>query len=231
MCEFGPTFTSFFVFVTGMITFVIQTWEEYHVGGLFLPEINGAIEGLLILVYVQFLGFWHGPQVLQLPFNEFVGVIVGGWAQSLAETIIPGFLNSITAARGVSNILILSAIGTTIKSTIDVSKASQKKGKTVFDALPDLIPFIVIFGGSTLWVLLSPADIMGCHPYLMLAVTGISSAYFCNHITLSFILNTDIKEMIKDPMLFAWIAALGNLALGVITGGYVLIHSIDYLDS
>jgi hypothetical protein len=221
ICGQGPTFTSFFVFVCGMTTFIVQTWEEYHVGGLFLTEINGAIEGLLALIYIQFLGFWHGPGILQLPFNEFVGVVVGGWAQSLAETIIPSYFNSIPAWRGVSNILLFSAIGATIKSTNDVRNAMKKKGKSLSNAISDLVPFIVILGGSVAWVVLSPNNVMGSHPYLMFILTGFSTAYFCNHITLSFILDTDIKEMNKDPMIFAWLIAVANLVIGVITRGYV----------
>ncbi|KAL0476350.1 ethanolaminephosphotransferase [Acrasis kona] len=220
-CNTGPTFMAFTVLINAFIAFAIQTWEEYYVGGLFLPEVNGAIEGLLILVYVQFLCGWHGPYIMQLPFNEFVEKVfpLGGVLRWILEWITPSFIHSITAGQGCVNLMAMTAVGSTIKSVYDVFTLTQKQKKSFRVVLSALKPFVVVMFGSLFWVAFSPDDIMVNHPVLMFLTTGLACAYFCNHITLAFILNTDIREMNHDYMLYIYMGAIGNSLLGFLTMG------------
>ena len=60
----GPTWRSWWVVLSTLITFFMNTWEEYYRGELVLPHVNGPNEGLLIAVLVYFtsaakgISFW-----------------------------------------------------------------------------------------------------------------------------------------------------------------------------
>jgi ethanolaminephosphotransferase len=223
VCAQGSTFTTFVLIVYGFATFIIQTWEEYYVGGLFLTEINGAIEGLLVLIWIQLIAFFHGNAIFQLPFNEFVGITAGEFMRSIVEALSPSYLHTAPVWRGISHLLLIIGLAAIAKSSFDVQKALKKDKKSFISAVFTLVPFFIILGGALLWVVISPSNIISYHPYAMLLTTGFSTAYFCNHITLCFILGTDLKEMSREPMLFAWVVAFANVLLGFITRGYVMI--------
>ena len=61
----GWTFNIFFTLWCGFVPFYFQTWEEYYLGEMILPPINGPSEGLLIAVamcvcsYINGSQFWH----------------------------------------------------------------------------------------------------------------------------------------------------------------------------
>ena len=45
--------------------FYLQTWEEHHLGEMFLLPINGPTEGLLIGMGVCLTSYLYGPQIWQ----------------------------------------------------------------------------------------------------------------------------------------------------------------------
>lgn len=48
----GATWKAMSIIVSALVAFYLNTWEEYHVGALILPVINGPNEGLVILMAV-----------------------------------------------------------------------------------------------------------------------------------------------------------------------------------
>lgn len=68
------------VFLAGSIGFYGATWEEYYVGGLYLPSINGASEGVLLAAIVQiFTGIVGKQPHFEHKLNTVVGT--GFWNQ------------------------------------------------------------------------------------------------------------------------------------------------------
>ena len=69
MCAvFGTGFTTkmFLCFTCSTLPFYLTTWEEYYVGAMVLPIINGPTEGILLTVcgclYTAYQGsslWWH----------------------------------------------------------------------------------------------------------------------------------------------------------------------------
>lgn len=58
----GWTVNLFFSLWCGFVPFYFQTWEEYYLGEMNLPPINGPSEGLLIAVGMCFCSFFNGSQ-------------------------------------------------------------------------------------------------------------------------------------------------------------------------
>ena len=55
-------------------TFFINTWEEYYVGELVLPEINGVAEGTLVVDIIHILSAIYGPELYLKEINLFFGI-------------------------------------------------------------------------------------------------------------------------------------------------------------
>jgi ethanolaminephosphotransferase len=101
--------------VTALLTFYVQTWDEYHTKTLTLGVISGPVEGILILVTVYAFtaikggaSFWQQsmfrtvgipeyafiPQyIYELPFNEWY-MVQGGIV--LVLNTIQSFVSSRT---------------------------------------------------------------------------------------------------------------------------------------
>ena len=56
----GWTAKCLFGFWCGYIAFYFQTWEEHYIGAMVLPVINGASEGLLILMTMCLCSYFYG---------------------------------------------------------------------------------------------------------------------------------------------------------------------------
>lgn len=48
--------------ICGFMPFFTAAWEEYHVGGMFMPVINGPNEGVLAIQIFHFLSYLYGHQ-------------------------------------------------------------------------------------------------------------------------------------------------------------------------
>ena len=58
----GWSVSIFFFLWCGFVPFYFQTWEEYYLGAMNLPPINGPSEGLLIAVSMCFCSYFYGSQ-------------------------------------------------------------------------------------------------------------------------------------------------------------------------
>ena len=58
----GWTVSIFFTLWCGFVPFYFQTWEEYYLGAMNLPPINGPSEGLLMAVSMCFCSYFYGSQ-------------------------------------------------------------------------------------------------------------------------------------------------------------------------
>lgn len=83
----GWTVGLFFTLWCSFVPFYFQTWEEYYVGSMILPIINGPSEGLLIAVgmcimsYLFTSNFWYTEVVVPIPsvndiYQSFIGAVI-----------------------------------------------------------------------------------------------------------------------------------------------------------
>jgi hypothetical protein len=225
----GPSLSTFLIYLYTTIPFVIETWEEYFVGGLFLPEINGPVEGLLALAACQLIAFFYGQQVYFLSFAEFIAVAIGQGASASVSSVLPIFIAQAPLWKVCTNVLLTFSVLTTFLSLFLVNRAVRKNGSTLINALPPLIPFILVLVSGILWI--NTTAIFAEHTFLFLFTIGFAIAYFCNRVTLAFILYLPINDTITDPIVGVFAALFVNICVGFLTKGFVFFHlQINILD-
>jgi len=69
---YGNSWYTIGIYFVGMIPFFFATWEEYHVGAMEFPMINGACDGCLILGIIGTVIGVFGPDYFRE--NTFMGV-------------------------------------------------------------------------------------------------------------------------------------------------------------
>ena len=158
----GWTLGIFFGLWCGFTPFYFQTWEEHHIGAMFLPPFNGPTEGLLIASCMCFVSFWKGSSFWQhVLFN------------------IPGGQD--IQASPFSVMFLIAIVGALITCGIQVGRVStlilSRKVNAYHDllvALSELAPFIVFFSSSVLWCHRSQ---IALQQYPILTIALISSVF------------------------------------------------------
>eukprot|EP00796_Vickermania_ingenoplastis_P001452 gene1452-842_t len=85
----GATWKTLAIMMSALVTFFMNTWEEYHVGELILPVVNGPNEGLLILMLVY---LWTGIQTHRHGVNDW-------WLRDVSLTIPRKYLYTLSQAE------------------------------------------------------------------------------------------------------------------------------------
>lgn len=89
----GRTWLVFLVQFASLANFYLSTWEEYYTHKLFLAEISGPVEGLLMIALVFILtGVFGKELVWDLPLFEFNGLtITSMYVSCFAGVFVMGF--------------------------------------------------------------------------------------------------------------------------------------------
>ncbi|XP_041010412.1 choline/ethanolaminephosphotransferase 1-like isoform X1 [Juglans microcarpa x Juglans regia] len=167
--------STFWYWVISAIPFYCATWEHYFTNTLILPAINGPTEGLM-LIYL----------------SHFFTAIVGAewWVQQFGKSIplfgwVP-FLKEIPTNRAV--LLLMTAFGVIPTVTCNIHNVytvvQGRKGSMLL-ALAMLCPFATLLGGVLVWDYLSPSDIMGNYPHLVVLGTGLAFGFLVGRLILA----------------------------------------------
>ncbi|KAF5449435.1 hypothetical protein F2P56_029880, partial [Juglans regia] len=167
--------STFWYWVISAIPFYCATWEHYFTNTLILPAINGPTEGLM-LIYL----------------SHFFTAIVGAewWVQQFGKSLplfswVP-FLKEIPTNRAV--LLLMTAFGVipTVTCNIhNVYKVVQGRKGSMLLALAMVCPFAALLGGALVWDYLSPSDIMGNYPHLVVLGTGLAFGFLVGRLILA----------------------------------------------
>lgn len=240
---------------TALLTFYVQTWDEYHTKTLTLGIVNGPVEGVLILVGVYALtGFLGGASF---------------WQQSMLRTLgvptslnIPDFLYELSFTQWymVQGALVL--VSNTVESAHNVIRARRARGDRSRGALLGLLPFFGIWLLVVAYLYLHPT-ILRSHlvPFVMFA--GVVNAYSVGQMITAHLVKLDfpywnvlglplafgvgdaLGPLLHEWTGFGWPSALGDdvyqvafmfLMLGMAIGIYgsfvvdVIVTICDYLD-
>ncbi|PSS21699.1 Choline/ethanolaminephosphotransferase [Actinidia chinensis var. chinensis] len=161
--------------VISAVPFYGATWEHYFTNTLILPTVNGPTEGLMLI----YLG-------------HFFTAIVGAewWAQHVGKALpflswVP-FLNEIPTNIAVLSFMIFFAVIPTISFNVyNVHKIVQTRKGSMLLALAMLYPFGVLLGGVLLWDYLSPNDLLGNYPPLIIVGTGLAFGFLVGRMILA----------------------------------------------
>ncbi|KAG4165822.1 hypothetical protein ERO13_A13G092200v2 [Gossypium hirsutum] len=166
---------SFWFWVISSIPFYGATWEHYFTNALILPVVNGPTEGLALIYGLHFMTAIVGAQ---------------WWAQSFQQSIpflswIP-YVNELPTYKAAVYLLTPIAILPTVACNIsNVHKIVKARKGSMLLALAMLYPFVVLMGGVLIWDYLSPSDVMGNYPHLVILGTGLAFGFLVGRMILA----------------------------------------------
>lgn len=209
--------TTFWFWVIAAVPFYGATWEHYFTNTLILPVINGPTEGLMLIYMCHF-------------FTTFVGA--EWWAQQFGTSIpflswVP-FLNGIPTYEAVLYLMIASSVIPTVAFNIQnvYAMVKLKKGSMLL-ALAMLFPFAVLLGGVLLWDYLSPSDLFGNYPHLVVVGTGLAFGFLVGRMILSHL--CDEPKGLKTSMCMSLLylpLAIANALTARLNDGVPLVDEL-----
>ncbi|XVF03084.1 hypothetical protein REPUB_Repub04eG0230200 [Reevesia pubescens] len=166
---------TFWFWVISAVPFYGATWEHYFTNTLILPVVNGPTEGLALIYTMHFVTAFLGGQ---------------WWAQQFGKSFpffswVP-FVNEIPTYRAVLYLMIAFAVIPTVYCNIrNVHKVVHARKGSMLLALAMLYPFAVLMGGVLVWDYLSPSDIIGNYPHLVVLGTGLAFGFLVGRMILA----------------------------------------------
>lgn len=253
--NFGMGWKTVMVLFASLLTFYVQTWDEYHTKTLTLGLVSGPVEGIVILITVY----------------AFTAIKGGAsfWSQSMFRTVgiphyefIPEFIyelpfNEWYMVQG-GIVLVLN----TVQSSINVIKARRARGDRSRGALLGLVPFFFTWSLIPAYLYLNP-EILYNHLVPFVFFAGLVNAYSVGQMITAHLVKlpfpyTNVLNLplaygvfdsaglfLKENFGFGWPSALGGgvyqvaylfCMLGVAVGVYgsfvvdVIVTICDYLD-
>ncbi|KAK8024008.1 CDP-alcohol phosphatidyltransferase class-I family [Apiospora rasikravindrae] len=130
----GQTWYTVATLFASLLTFYVQTWDEYHTKTLTLGIVNGPVEGVLILVSVHALtGYMGGASFWKQSMLATFGV---------PETLgIPDLIYNFNFTQWYMVQGTVMLIVNTVESARNVIKARRARGDRSRGALKGLLPF------------------------------------------------------------------------------------------
>ncbi|XP_020967497.1 choline/ethanolaminephosphotransferase 1 isoform X2 [Arachis ipaensis] len=166
---------AFWFWFLSAVPFYGATWEHYFTHSLILPVINGPTEGLMLIYTCHFFTalvgaeWWIHEFGKSVPFLSWLPIVSG----------IPTYKAALT-------LLMVFGVGPTVFGNVsNVCKLVRAKNGSVLRALAMLYPFTVLVGAVLLWDHLSPSDIMGNHPCLVIIGTGLAFGFLVGRMILA----------------------------------------------
>ncbi|KAI7998770.1 Choline/ethanolaminephosphotransferase 1 [Camellia lanceoleosa] len=215
---FGSTImsggTTFWFWVITAVPFYLATWEHYFTNTLILPVINGPTEGLMLIYLCHFFTAIVGADWWAQPFGKSLPFL--SWVPLINE--IP--TNKVTLFA----IIVFAIIPTSLFNVYNVCKVVQARKGSMLLALAMLYPFVVLVGGVLIWDYLSPYDLIGNYPHLVIAGTGFAFGFLVGRMILSHL--CDEPKGLKTSMcmsLFYLPFAIANALTARLNDGVPLV--------
>lgn len=192
-----------FLLFTALLTFYVQTWDEYHTKTLTLGLVNGPVEGVLMICLIfaatGYLGgghIWANPMLptLHIPQLPFVPDLV--YNMSFTEwSMVQGFV-----------VLFLN----TTESCRNVISARRARGDRSRYALVGLVPFAVTWVLTVAYLLLQP-NILHNHLVPFALFCGLVNAYSVGQMITAHLVKLEFPytNVLVLPLAYGVIDSLG----------------------
>ncbi|KAG7291580.1 hypothetical protein NEMBOFW57_001599 [Staphylotrichum longicolle] len=200
----GQSWKTVATLFASLLTFYVQTWDEYHTKTLTLGIINGPVEGILTVAAVYALtGFLGGASFWSQGMLQTVGIpqaLPGGFV------VIPSFVYnlSFTDWYMVQGTVVL--VYNTVESARNVIRARRARGDRSRYALVGLGPFFAAWSLIVAYLALQPT-ILHNHLVPFAVFAGLVNAYSVGQMITA--------HLVKLPFPY-WNVMVVPLAFGVI---------------
>ncbi|MED6149807.1 Cholinephosphotransferase 1 [Stylosanthes scabra] len=166
---------AFWFWFLSAVPFYGATWEHYFTNSLILPVINGPTEGLMLIYCAHFFTALVGAEWWIQEFGKSIPFL--SWLPVVSE--MPTF-------KAALSLLFAFGVGPTVLFNVsNVCNLVRTKNGSVTRALAMLYPFVVLIGAVLLWDHLSPSDIMGNYPHLVIIGTGLAFGFLVGRMILA----------------------------------------------
>jgi len=167
--KFGQGWRTVLVLFACLLTFYVQTWDEYHTKTLTLGLVSGPVEGILTLcavyavtAYVGGASYWTQPMLdtFKVPHCSFVPAV--------AYTLDFGDFYMLYGG--------LVLVFNTVDSANNVMAARRSRGEPAVHALLGLLPFFSTWAVIAAYLALQP-EILHRHLVPFVFYVGLVNAY------------------------------------------------------
>lgn len=124
-------------FASPFVPFYVATWEEYYVGALVLPIINGPAEGVLMGVGISLVSGILGPS---------------WWGQDHDLLLALDWLPFKRPGDLIGCFSLAGVVVTCVVQICNVLLSQYRQGRSMLQPLQDLLPFVALAGGTYLLV-------------------------------------------------------------------------------
>ncbi|CAH2245466.1 ethanolaminephosphotransferase 1 [Pelobates cultripes] len=175
-----------------LFSFILSHWEKYNTGILFLPWGYDLSQVTISCVYlvtaVVGVEAWYKPAVFNLLYRDlFTSMIVGC---AVTVTLPMSLYNVFKAYRN-----------------------NTLKHKSFYESMLPLISPVLLFILCTVWVLLSPSDILEAHPRLFYFMMGTTFANITCQLIVCQMSNTRCQPL-------SWLLLPLALVVAVVLSGF-----------
>ena len=197
----GQSWNTVLTLFGALLTFYIQTWEEYHTHTLTLGVVSGPVEGILTLCIVFFItAIKGGGSYWQQPMMPSLGL----------PKVLPDFLyqkawNEWYMVYG-GAVLVFN----TVSSVQNVLKARKDRGEDPYRALKGLLPIAVTWTLIPIYLALQPR-ILNHHLIPFVFYAGLINAYSVGQMIVAHLVKAKYpyKNILILPLTWAVVDSLG----------------------
>jgi ethanolaminephosphotransferase len=190
---------------TALLTFYVQTWDEYHTHTLTLGLVSGPVEGILTLCFVYaFTAIKGGGSYWQQPMLPALGV---PFISSLPKVVYTMDFGDFYMLYGT----VVLAFNT-LQSIGNVLKVRRDRGDDPNKALLGLLPFAGAWAIIVAYLALHP-EILHQHLVPFVFLVGLMNAYSVGQMITAHLTKSEFpyQNIIALPLLFGVLDTLGPI--------------------
>lgn len=199
----GQSWKTVITLFASLLTFYIQTWDEYHTHTLTLGLISGPVEGILTLCIVYaFTALKGGASFWQQSMFRTVGIEKYGF---IPEYVYELPFNEWYMVYG-GIVLVLN----TVQSAFNVMKIRRERKEPVQPALLGLAPFFLTWTLIPIYLSLQPI-ILHHHLIPFVFFVGLINAFSVGQMITAHLVQADFPfgNVLVAPLLFGVVDSLG----------------------
>ncbi|WPH01763.1 Hypothetical protein R9X50_00461500 [Acrodontium crateriforme] len=199
----GQSWKTVLILFASLLTFYVQTWDEYHTKTLTLGLVSGPVEGILTLCIVYAItavkgggSYWQQPMLntLDVPHYDFL--------PDLAYRM--SFVDFYMVYGG------LVLVFNTVESARNVMKARRERGQKARIALTGLLPFFSIWTLIATYLYLQPS-ILQNHLVPFVFYIGLINAYSVGQMITAHVTKSRFpyQNILALPLIYGVIDSIG----------------------
>jgi len=207
-----------------LLTFYVQTWDEYHTKTLTLGIISGPVEGILTIIVVFLFTALKGPNFWHRSVLSCFGVSRDTWSSGLSAAFYDLAWTDWYMIYGG-----LVLFFCTYTSILNVLSARTLRAEPAASPLKGLLPFAFTWTLIPIYLLLHPT-ILRTHLIPFVFYAGLTNAYAVGQIIIGHLTQSSfpMHNILNTPLIVAIVDGLGT-RIGLWSGWLQGEYEVSYL--